>query len=61
MTELELISEEISIQADIAEGIRARMATQDNGYQKGKLICVTRTLDRLKREKARLERTGELA
>lgn len=48
MTDIELLTQEITIQADIAEGLKARMAKQDNGYQHLKLACVTRTLERLR-------------
>ena len=48
MTDQELLQEEITVQTDIAEGLRSRMATQDNGYQHYKLRCVKRTIDRLK-------------
>lgn len=48
MTDLENLQQEITIQTDIAEGLKARMAKQDNGYQHLKLACVTRTLERLR-------------
>lgn len=48
MTDIEHLREEITIQTDIAEGLKARMAKQDNGYQHLKLACVTRTLERLR-------------
>lgn len=48
MTDLDLLSEELKIQTDIAEGLRARMAKADNGYQHQKLACVTRTIRRLR-------------
>lgn len=46
--ELDLLSEEIKIQTDIAEGLRVRMAVQDNCYQHHKIICVNSTIKRLK-------------
>jgi hypothetical protein len=48
MTDIELLTQEITVQTDIAEGLKARMAKQDNGYQHIKLACVTRTLERLR-------------
>jgi len=61
MSEPDLLREEITVQTDIADGLRSRMATQDNGYQQHKLRCVTRTLDRLKRSLAAHERKGDAA
>ncbi len=61
MTEPDLLREEIAVQTDMADGLRARMAAQGNGYQQHKLRCVTRTLDRLKRSLAAHERKGDAA
>ena len=59
MTDIELLTQEITIQTDIAEALKARMAKQDNGYQHLKLACVTRTTERLKRSLAAREKKGE--
>jgi hypothetical protein len=61
VTDLSLILEEITEMEAQVFRLKGSFNSQDNGVKQKKLAVLTRTLDRLKREKARLERTGEAA
>lgn len=54
------LKDEIYFRTDMADGMRSRMAKQDNGHQLHKINCVKSTIERLKALEAveRRERGG---